>query len=76
MEKVSKERLVDYIMKKFGFDPQQYGFQRQCNTQSAMVDLTEYILKEMDEKKYVVGVFIDLQKAFDSVDLEILLNKL
>ena len=41
-----------------------------------MLDLTENIRKAIDENKFAVGVFFDLQKAFDTVDHEILIKKL
>ena len=41
-----------------------------------MLDLTENVRKAIDENKFAVGVFVDLQKAFDTVDHEILLKKL
>ena len=42
----------------------------------AVISLTEMIRKALDEDKFVCGVFIDLQKAFDTVDQDVLLSKL
>ncbi len=39
-------------------------------------DLIEGITNCLDKKKYAVGVFIDLIKAFDTIDHDILLNKM
>lgn len=75
LEKVIKTRITKYIENTFGFDGRQYGFQKQSNTLGATVDLLEYISKELDQNKYVVAVFIDLQKAFDTVDINLLLEK-
>ena len=43
---------------------------------SALLELTEKIRSANDNKKYSCGVFLDLQKAFDTVDHDILLKKL
>ena len=40
------------------------------------MDLIENICESIDKKKYVMGIFIDLKKAFDTIDHNILLNKL
>jgi len=38
--------------------------------------MTETIRRSLDNKKYGCGVFIDLQKAFDTVNHKVLLSKL
>ena len=40
------------------------------------MDLIENICESIDKKKYVMGIFIDLKKAFDTIDHNILLNEL
>lgn len=57
-------------------DEFQYGFIKQSNTLSATVDLTDNISTKLDMGKIVVAVFVDLQKAFDVVDIDTLLGKL
>ena len=42
----------------------------------ALIDLVDKISSNMDHKKYNIGVFLDLSKAFDTIDHNILLNKL
>jgi hypothetical protein len=42
----------------------------------ALLDLYDKIREHIENKKYVIGIFIDLQKAFDSIDHQILLKKL
>ena len=54
----------------------QFGFQRNCSTEHAILELINQITKSFDEKKYALGVFIDLSKAFDTVNHEILIQKL
>ena len=45
-------------------------------TALALIDLVENLTKELDKKKITVGVFIDLKKAFDTIDHSLLIKKL
>ena len=51
-------------------------FKKKNSTAYAMISLIENIEKAIDNKMFVCGVFVDLQKAFDRVDHNILLHKL
>ena len=51
------------------------GFQNIFSTAHAVISLIENIEKAIDNKDFVCGVFADLQKAFDTVDHNILLHK-
>jgi hypothetical protein len=53
-------------------DVDQYGFRKNCSTETATFNLISNILQAMNSKKLVGGVFCDLSKAFDSVDHELL----
>ena len=53
-----------------------YGFRSKHSTQHAVLDIVNTILQNMDNGKFSCGVFIDLKKAFDTVNHEILLAKL
>ena len=56
---------------------QQYGFRSKLSTQHAIrSDIVNTILQNIDNGKFSCGVFIDLKKAFDAVNHEILLAKL
>ena len=54
----------------------QFGFRSNHSTSHALISITEKIQKALDSGQFACGVFIDLQKAFDTVDHDILLNKL
>ena len=55
---------------------EQYGFRNNASTEKAIYQLTDNILKALDNKYVVGGIFCDLTKAFDCVDHDILLGKL
>ena len=54
----------------------QFGFPQQHSTSYALINLTEAIVKALDDGNFACSIFIDLQKTFDTVDLNILFSKL
>ena len=54
----------------------QYGFGKNHSTSLALVDLYDKISLAIDQKEFAVGVFLDLSKAFDTLDHNILCDKL
>ena len=54
----------------------QFGFRKSHSTSHAIITLVERVSKALDMGKYVVGVFLDLKRAFNTVDHTILLRKL
>ena len=76
LEKLFNNRLDSFIEKNCILSECQYGFRNSRSTYMALMDLIENICESIDKKKYVMGIFIDLKKAFDTIDHNILLNKL
>jgi hypothetical protein len=75
-EKVFLNQLCSYLERNHVIPKSQYGFQKGKSTIDAMTDLLYFIMNGMEKKKKVITIFLDLCKAFDCVDFEILLNKL
>ena len=69
-------RLYSFLSKHNCIYKLQFGFRQNHSTIHALIDLTENIRKALDKSEFAVGIFIDLQKAFDTVDHNILLQKL
>ena len=53
----------------------QFGFQPQYSTTNVVINLPESIRQSLDEGSFSCGIFVDLQKPFDTVDYKILLHK-
>ena len=54
----------------------QFGFRKKHSTNHALISIVEQIRKNLDDKLYTCGVFVDLEKAFDTVNHNILVKKL
>ena len=74
LEKLFLNGLGNFINAKDILNSCRYGFYKAMSTSHAVIELIEEI--STDNKKYAIGVFIDLKKAFETVDHEILIKKL
>ena len=54
----------------------QFGFRQQYSTCHILINITENIRKALDDGNIGCGVFVDWQKAFDTVDHKILISKI
>ena len=76
LEKLVHNRVYKFLEDFNCLYSLQFGFRQKHSTNHALIDITETIRSALDNKKYVCGVFVDLQKAFDTVNHEILVAKL
>lgn len=70
------KRLIKFLDKYALLYTSQYGFRKSHNTQQAVLDILNDIHTIMQNGKFTCGIFIDLKKAFDTVNYNILLAKL
>ena len=69
-------RMVSFFNKNGLFTTKQYGFRSNKSCAQAITKITDYIRRELDKKSSGQVWFTDLQKAFDSLNHEILFEKL
>lgn len=75
-EKAAYNRLVLYLEENQVLDDIQHGFRKNKSTITAAVTFIESIINSIDKNEVVVGIFMDLSKAFDSVKHETLISVL
>ena len=76
LEKLFDKRMDTFIGKYNLLNDSQYGFRSGRSTSMALLQLNEELTHALDSKLSTVGVFIDLKKAFDTIDHLSLLKKL
>ena len=76
MEKIMHRQLYAFLEQHEILFKNQFGFRKKCSTSHSLIEITEKIKESIDDKKFGCGIFIDLKKAFDTVNHEILLRKL
>ena len=78
-EKILSKYIIEFMEENELFYKNQFGFRKQHSTSHAIITLVEKVAKvakALDKGKIVVGVFLDLKKAFDTVNHTILFKKL
>ena len=56
--------------------PSQSGFKSNHSTTTTLLDVTDFILNNMNEGKATGAIFLDLKKAFDTINHDLLIKKL
>ena len=75
-EKIMFYRLYQFLERNKCLYNWQFGFRSKHSTNHALVEITEKIRNALDKGEIACGIFIDLQKAFDTVNHNILIDKL
>ena len=76
LEKIVARRVVKYFTENSLFIDSQFGFRKGLSTENAIQVLANAMYDSFENDKSAVGVFIDLSKAFDSLDRDYLCAKL
>ena len=67
-------RLTNFLRKNKVLFSYQLGFRNKYSTNNALINLTEMIRNALDNDNFACGVFIDLQKAFDTISFMIMIS--
>ena len=68
LEKLMYNKIYDFLEKSKLTYSLQFGFRQHYSTSYALLNLTESIMRALDEGNFTCGLFVDLQKDFDTVD--------
>ena len=75
-EKIMYKRVYQFLEKTGQIFPSQYGFRTSHSCENAVSELLSTIIKGKEQGLYTVSLFLDLSKAFDSLEHEMMLRKL
>ena len=76
LEKVISTQLTEYLENNNLLNESQYAYRNNSSTEQALVNVMEQIYKSIDKGKISLLVLLNISKAFDSVNHDLLLNKL
>ena len=75
-EKAMFIQVYDYFQDEKLFYASQYGFRKGHSTEYAALEIVDRIMNDMDKGLVPINIYLDLSKAFDTIDHNILLDKL
>ena len=76
IETIIYDQLDSFLKRHKLMYDSQYGFRKEHSTEFAALELIDRILTRMDNKEIPINIYLDLSKAFDTLDHSILIDKL
>ena len=76
IEKVITNRMINFLEDFDILSMTQFGYRKNMGTETALLNFIDNIQNQLNNYKYTISVFMDLSKAFDVIDHDILKNKL
>ena len=76
LEKIVYRRTYDFLNQTDQFYKSQYGFRTSHSCEDAVCELVGEVLKKKENKKYTAVLYLDLSKAFDTLEPSVLYHKL
>jgi len=71
-ERVMFNRIEEFLSENYIMYQHQFGFRKKYSTNHALLSIIEQIKQHLDNKTFVCGIFVDLEKAFDTVNHKII----
>jgi len=76
IERCASDIIINFLNIHDILGSNQYGFRLKHSTEHALINFVDYVTNEREKGNYVMGIYLDIRKAFDSVNYEILFKKL
>lgn len=75
-EKIISEKILIFLSRNNFFYENQFGFLQNRSTEQLQIKMLNFIINAFNNNEYVIGIFLDIRKAFDCINHSMLLDKL